>query len=439
MEGPTPVSALIHAATMVTAGVFLVIRCSLIFEISSVILFLIVFIGSITSFLMSVIGAFQVDIKKVVAYSTASQLGYMFMACGLSNYNVAFFHLFTHAFFKALLFLSMGVIIHALADEQDFRKMGSLINFLPLTSVMVFFGSYALLGLPFLAGFFSKDMLLEIALVRIYLDGYFSYFLGLTAAFFTSFYSTRLFIRIFFSYSNVIKNYMFNIHEADILMYIPLIVLLLSSFVTGYFFFDMFVGLGSYFFFDSIFINMQSYGGFLLEFDLNNINKLMPLFITLFGFFVYYLLDNRLYIYYQNKNYRNIYYIFYFGLFFDKFYVEKLLSLFYYFCYESYYKNIEVGFFQKNNIVILEKYFLKKFTFLKHFSSGFFYLYILVVIFFIFIFIYFFYSFILFNQQFKFVILIYLVLYIKTPILTLGLNNINLYFLKEIELRIKKK
>lgn len=428
MEGPTPVSALIHAATMVTAGIFLVIRCSFIFELSSTILFFIVFIGSLTSFLMAIIGAFQLDIKKVVAYSTASQLGYMFMACGLSNYNVAFFHLFTHAFFKALLFLSMGVIIHALADEQDFRKMGSLINFLPLTSVMVFFGSYALLGLPFLAGFFSKDMLLEVAFIRLYLDGYFSYFLGLSAAFFTSFYSTRLFIRIFFSYSNVIRNYMFNIHEADIFMYIPLIILLFCSFFIGYFFFDMFVGLGSYFFFDSIFINMQHYSGFLLEFELNNINKLMPLFITLLGFFFYYLLDNRLYLYYYNINYRNIYYIFYFGLFFDKFYVEKLLSFFYYFCYESYYKNIEVGFFQKYNIVIFAHFFFKIYQFFRQFSVGFFYLYILLVVFFLFSSICFF----LFNLGYLLIILIFLCFYMKFTIIDFYLKEKNFYFLKQI-------
>jgi len=149
MEGPTPVSALIHAATMVTAGVFLVIRCSFLFEYASKVLFFMVFIGSLTCFLMGFLGIFQQDIKKIVAYSTLSQLGYLFIGCGFSSYNISFFHLFNHAFFKALLFLSMGVIIHALSDEQDLRKMGSLINFLPLTSVMVFFGTYALLGLPF--------------------------------------------------------------------------------------------------------------------------------------------------------------------------------------------------------------------------------------------------------------------------------------------------
>jgi len=252
---PTPVSALIHAATMVTAGVFLVIRCSILFEHSSKILFFMVFLGSLTCFFMSILGAFQQDIKKIVAYSTCSQLGYMFMGCGLSSYNTSFFHLFNHAFFKALLFLSMGVIIHALSDEQDLRKMGNLVNFLPYTIVIVFFGNFALLGLPFLAGFYSKDILIEVAFARFYFDGGFAYILGLLAAFFTAFYSTRLFIRIFFSYANFNRYTIFSIHEVDILMFIPLIVLVLCSFFVGFFFFVVFLGMGSFFFFFFFFLN----------------------------------------------------------------------------------------------------------------------------------------------------------------------------------------
>lgn len=267
MEGPTPVSALIHAATMVTAGVFLVIRCSILFEYSSKILFFMVFIGSLTCFLMSIFGAFQQDIKKIVAFSTCSQLGYMFMGCGLSSYNTSFFHLFNHAFFKALLFLSMGIIIHALSDEQDLRKMGNLINFLPYTIVLVFFGNVALLGLPFLAGFFSKDILIEVAYARLYFDGSFSYLLGLFAAFFTAFYSTRLFFRIFYGFSNFNRFTVFKIHEVDILMFIPTILLLLCSFFVGFFFFDMFLGMGSFFFFDSIFIHFLHYSGIFIEFE----------------------------------------------------------------------------------------------------------------------------------------------------------------------------
>jgi len=192
MEGPTPVSALIHAATMVTAGVFLVIRCSFFYELNNNILLFIGIIGGFTCFFSSILGAFQFDIKKIVAYSTCSQLGYMFFSSGLSNYAISFFHLFNHAFFKALLFLSMGSIIHALFDEQDFRKMGGLLRLLPFTYVMVIIGSLSLMGFPFLTGFYSKDFLLELAYSRISINSKFFYFLGLIAAFFTAFYSTRL-------------------------------------------------------------------------------------------------------------------------------------------------------------------------------------------------------------------------------------------------------
>jgi len=192
MEGPTPVSALIHAATMVTAGVFLVIRCSFLFEYANNILIFMGLIGGFTCFFSSIIGAFQFDIKKIVAYSTCSQLGYMFFSCGMSNYSVSLFHLFNHAFFKALLFLSMGSIIHAMSDEQDFRRMGGLVNLLPFTYVMVMIGSLSLLAIPFLTGFYSKDMILEFTYARFTLDGFFLYLLGIFAAFFTAFYSTRL-------------------------------------------------------------------------------------------------------------------------------------------------------------------------------------------------------------------------------------------------------
>jgi NADH-ubiquinone oxidoreductase chain 5 len=175
MEGPTPVSALIHAATMVTAGVFLLIRCSPLFEYSSFSLLIITFSGAITCFFASTIGIVQNDLKKVIAYSTCSQLGYMIFACGLSNYNIAFFHLFNHAFFKALLFLSAGSIIHSMSNEQDMRKMGGLLKLLPFTYSMVLIGSLSLMGFPFLSGFYSKDLILEIAFANLSLQGYFSY------------------------------------------------------------------------------------------------------------------------------------------------------------------------------------------------------------------------------------------------------------------------
>jgi NADH-ubiquinone oxidoreductase chain 5 len=192
MEGPTPVSALIHAATMVTAGVFLVIRNSYLFENTINILIFISFIGGLTSLFSGLIGVFQFDIKKIVAYSTCSQLGYMFFSCGMSNYSVGLFHLFNHAFFKALLFLSMGSIIHALLDEQDIRRMGNLIIYLPITYIMVLIGSLSLLAFPFLTGFYSKDFLLEFVFSIYSINSLFIYFIGVTAAFFTAFYSFRL-------------------------------------------------------------------------------------------------------------------------------------------------------------------------------------------------------------------------------------------------------
>lgn len=169
MEGPTPVSALIHAATMVTAGVFLIIRSGPFFEGSPLALTIITIVGALTAFFAATVGVVQNDLKKVVAYSTCSQLGYMVMICGLSNYSVSLFHLMNHAFFKALLFLSAGSVIHAVRDEQDMRKMGGLIHSLPFTYVMIFIGSLSLMGFPYLTGFYSKDLILELIYEKYYI------------------------------------------------------------------------------------------------------------------------------------------------------------------------------------------------------------------------------------------------------------------------------
>lgn len=175
MEGPTPVSALIHAATMVTAGVFLIIRSSPLFECVPSVLVFITFIGAATAFMAATAGLLQNDLKKVIAYSTCSQLGYMVFACGLSSYSVSLFHLSNHAFFKALLFLSAGAVIHSLSSEQDLRRLGGLLQMLPLTYIMFLIGSLALMGFPFLTGFYSKDLILEIAASTITLPGTFAY------------------------------------------------------------------------------------------------------------------------------------------------------------------------------------------------------------------------------------------------------------------------
>lgn len=211
MEGPTPVSALIHAATMVTAGVFLIIRSGPFFEGSSLILTIITIVGALTALFAATVGVVQNDLKKVVAYSTCSQLGYMVMICGLSNYSVSLFHLMNHAFFKALLFLSAGSVIHAVRDEQDMRKMGGLMSSLPLTYVMVLIGSLSLMGFPYLTGFYSKDLILELMFEKYYIV--FAYWLGSFSVLLTAFYSIRLLYLTFITNTNSKKRVFIKAHE----------------------------------------------------------------------------------------------------------------------------------------------------------------------------------------------------------------------------------
>jgi proton-translocating NADH-quinone oxidoreductase chain L len=213
MEGPTPVSALIHAATMVTAGVFLLARCSFLFEFSPSALVFVQYVGACTAIFAASTGLFQNDMKKVIAYSTCSQLGYMVFAAGLSNYDVSVFHLSNHAFFKALLFLAAGSVIHAVSDEQDMRKMGGLKRLLPFAYSVIVIGSLALVGFPFLAGFYSKDVILEAAFAQNSANSHFCFYLGTIAAFFTAFYSTRLLFLVFLAEPNGNKLATFGAHE----------------------------------------------------------------------------------------------------------------------------------------------------------------------------------------------------------------------------------
>jgi len=247
MEGPTPVSALIHAATMVTAGVFLVIRSCFLFEYSVSVLLFISFVGGMTALFSSLIGTFQFDIKRIVAYSTCSQLGYMFFSAGLSIYTISLFHLFNHAFFKALLFLSMGSIIHGLMDEQDFRKMGGLAYVFPLTYICVLIGSIALMAIPYSTGFFSKDFILELSFAFFNVMSIFIYFVGTFAAFLTAFYSTRLLFWVFLSNLNSFKPYVYDIHEPKFFMSFTLYILSIFSIFAGYCFSEAFAGIGSNF------------------------------------------------------------------------------------------------------------------------------------------------------------------------------------------------
>jgi len=235
MEGPTPVSALIHAATLVISGVVLMIRCSILFDNSENILTIVSIIGAFTAFFAATVGLVQNDLKRVIAYSTCSQLGYMVFIVGLSHYSVSLFHVANHAVFKALLFLSAGCIIHGLADEQDLRKMGSLIHIFPVSYIMIFIGSAALIGTPFLTGFYSKDCILELAIGKFNMIGNFCYFLGCGAAFCTSFYSFRLLFLTFINPINTYKSYISTAHEADFKMILPLFVLGLGSMFYGFF------------------------------------------------------------------------------------------------------------------------------------------------------------------------------------------------------------
>jgi len=212
MEGPTPVSALIHAATMVTAGVYLLIRSSPIFEYSSTLLLLCLWLGAITTVFSSLVGLFQQDIKKVIAYSTMSQLGMMVIAIGLSSYNIALFHLINHAFYKGLLFLGAGAVIHAVGDKQDLRKYGGLLHYLPLTYSVILIASLSLVAFPFMTGFYSKDFILESAFGQYFFSGMSVYIIAVIGAIFTTLYSVKVLYLTFLSSPNGSKIYYKNNH-----------------------------------------------------------------------------------------------------------------------------------------------------------------------------------------------------------------------------------
>ncbi len=254
MEGPTPVSALIHAATMVTAGVFLVVRCSPIFEYSPLTLNIITIIGMTTAFFAATVALVQTDIKKIIAYSTCSQLGYMFFATGVGAYNVAMFHLFTHAFFKALLFLGSGSVIHSFKDEQDINQMGAIYKKLPYTWILMLIGTLALTGFPFLSGFYSKDAIIEFAYLKGNTTGYYAAGIGILTALLTSIYSWRLIFKTFHGSYNNKKLKIEEMHESPTIMLLPLVILSIGAIFSGFLFKNLFIGHGgeNYFWGESI-------------------------------------------------------------------------------------------------------------------------------------------------------------------------------------------
>ena len=349
MEGPTPVSALIHAATMVTAGVFLIARCSPIYEYAPLILEIITILGASTAFFAATVGLLQNDLKKVIAYSTCSQLGYMIFACGLSNYSVGIFHLANHAFFKALLFLGAGSIIHAVADEQDMRKMGGLKNLIPFTYSMIVIGSLALTGFPFLTGFYSKDLILEVAFGKFTAPGHFSYYLGTLGAFFTAFYSTRLLYLTFLSKPNGYRAVICYAYDSSYFICIALGVLAIPSMFIGFCTKDMVVGLGTDFWGSAIYVDPKNMNLFDAEF-INHFYKLLPVSLSILGIisaFTFYKFQSKLLFKLKISVVgKKLYNFLNKKWFFDKVYNEQLGQFFFNFGYATSYKIIDRGIFE---------------------------------------------------------------------------------------------
>lgn len=283
MEGPTPVSALIHAATLVTAGLYLLLRSSPLLEYSSTALLVITLTGATTAFFAATCGLVQNDLKRIIAFSTISQLGYMVMAVGLSQYNVALMHVVNHAFFKALLFLGAGAVIHSFSDQQDVRRLGGLIKFLPFTYTAMLVGSLSLLATPWLTGFYSKDLIIELAYGQYSFSGTYAFILGSITAGLTAFYSFRLICLVFLSVPNGPKQSYLNAHEANNKVIIPLFLLALFSIFFGFIFYDLFVGMASDFFGNAIFMKPNNISLIEAEFSLPLIIKLLPAFLSLFG------------------------------------------------------------------------------------------------------------------------------------------------------------
>jgi NADH-ubiquinone oxidoreductase chain 5 len=281
---PTPVSALLHAATLVTAGIFLLLRSSPILSYSSDALLVITLIGSLTAFVAGTTALVQNDLKRIIAFSTISQLGYMMIAIGLAQWNIALFHTVLHAFFKALLFLSAGVIIHSLSDQQDIRKMGGLIKFLPFTYIIMLIGTIALLGLPWLSGFYSKDLILELAFGKYQFTSLFAFTLGTITACLTAFYSVRLINLVFFTVPNANKNSYLNIHAEPLTVIIPLTILALFAIFLGFIGSDV-VAMGSDFFANSLFYHPSQINIIEAEFSLPTYIKLLPTILSLIGAF----------------------------------------------------------------------------------------------------------------------------------------------------------
>ena len=316
---------------MVTAGIYLLLRCSPILEYSPTSLLIITLIGSSTAFFAATSGLLQNDLKRIIAFSTISQLGYMMLCIGLSQYNVALMHTVNHAFFKALLFLGAGQVIHSLQDQQDIRRMGGLIKFLPFTYSVMLTGSLSLLATPYLTGFYSKDLILELAYGHYSFSGMYAYILGTITAGITAFYSFRLISLVFFTYPNANKHSYLNIHEANFLVIFPLLILSLFSIFFGYITNDLFVGIGSDFFGNSLFIKPNNIILIDTEFSLPIIIKLLPAILSIIGamsaLYLYHLEPNFLINITDYSIFRKIYSFlngkYYFDIIYNHFFISK--------------------------------------------------------------------------------------------------------------------
>ena len=383
MEGPTPVSAIVHAATMVTAGVFLIARCSPIYEYTKDVLEIITIFGALTAFFAATTALVQNDLKRVIAYSTCSQLGYMVFACGLSGYSIGVFHLANHAFFKALLFLSAGSVIHAMGDEQDMRKMGGLVRVLPYTYAMFFIGSLALMGFPFLTGFYSKDVILEIAYAHYTLHGHFAHWLGTLAAFFTAFYSMRLLYLTFLAETNSYRQIMINAHDAPFAMGFPLFVLSLGSIFIGYITKDMIIGVGTDFWGNALFTHPSHLTLLEAEFIPHHI-KLVPVIFSLGGaisaFFLYKNHTRWLYEIKVHPFGRKLYTFLNRKWFFDKVYNEYVTQNMLHFGYHTSYKLIDRGVFEFLGPLGLSRMVTRRGDTLAGLQTGFLYHYAFVML-----------------------------------------------------------
>ena len=376
MEGPTPVSALIHAATMVTAGVFLVVRCSPIFEYSQLALNIVTIVGITTAFYAATVALVQNDIKKIIAYSTCSQLGYMFFAAGVGAYNVAMFHLFTHAFFKALLFLGSGSVIHSFSSEQNINNMGGVWKKLPYTWVLMIIGTLALTGFPLLSGFYSKDAIIEFAYLKGTNLGYLAATFGILTAFLTAVYSWRLIFKTFHGNFNNSKLKIDSLHESPLVMLLPLIILSLGAIFSGILFKNLFINQEINFWKESIM--------FLIPLSTNHppqwIILITPVIVTISIPISYYLFikNNNICNWLANENkpiYKFLVNKWYFDEFYDYIFVKPIKKIGIFF-----WKKIDVNTidrFGPDGISSLIKFFSNKVV---KFQSGYIYQYAFIML-----------------------------------------------------------